>query len=307
MTYLVRRLTIASGSVGLAALLFQADARAQTTPAPAPTPAPTAAPAPGASQADPSISDRVKKDAASPLYWIRLNAQKNDTAAPAKPAPRITEVKPVAAAPRPAPAPPPPSALPAAIPPAATSTAAATTAAAVNPRPTATVPATSVASNGAGAPPGSTAAAAATAPVTPPPNVAANAAAALSNPAPQGVGAAAGLAAGAGMATPSAASQATQAARTATAPPEEPDDSPLALIKADEPEFPIAVMRRLRKGTVQVRFDVMPDGTVSNAAVVNTTHRSLNEAALEAVTGWRFQPVRAARTAVVDLGFDLDS
>ncbi|MEK8032314.1 energy transducer TonB [Ideonella sp. DXS29W] len=299
MTYLVRRLTIASGSVGLAALLFQADVRAQTTPTPAPAPAPTVAPAPGASQADPSISDRVKKDAASPLYWIRLNAQKNDSAAPAKPAPRITEVKPVAAAPRPTPAPP-PSALPATSPPTATATAAA---APVNTPPTSTAPATSVASNGAGMP----ASTGAAAPVTPAPNVAANAAAALSNPAPQGVGAAAGLAAGAGMATPSAASQATEAARTATAPPEEPDDSPLALIKADEPEFPITVMRRLRKGTVQVRFDVMPDGSVSNAAVVNTTHRSLNEAALEAVAGWRFQPVRAARTAVVDLGFDLDS
>jgi TonB family protein len=288
MTYLVRRLTIASGSMGLAALLFQpllAQGQTAATPAPAPAAAPAA-------PADPTISDRVKKDAASPLYWIRLNAQKNDAAAPAKPAPRIVEVKPVAAAPRPAPAP----------------------AAAA---PSGTVAAASV---GSATPPPAAAAPSIVAPSAAP-NTAAHPAAALSTPAPQTTGAtaglaagtpqtagaAAGMAAGAGLAAPSGATAATDAARTATAPVEEPDDSPLALVQAEEPEFPINVMRRLRKGTVQVRFEVQPDGSVGNATVVTTSHRSLNEAALEAVAGWRFQPVRAPRSAVVDLGFDLDS
>lgn len=281
MTYLVRRLTIASGSVGLAALLFQPLlAQGQTAPAPAPTAAPAA-------PADPSISDRVKKDAASPLYWIRLNAQKNDAAAPAKPAPRIVEMKPVAAAPRPAPT----------AAPASTGTVAAANVGAATPPP----PPTAV--------PSVAPSAAATVAQTPAtvPTASANPSAALSAPPPQTAGAAAGLAAGAGMAAPSGATAATDAARTATAPVEEPDDSPLALVKAEEPEFPITVMRRLRKGTVQVRFDVLQDGSVGNAAVVTTSHRSLNEAALEAVAGWRFQPVRAPRSAVVDLGFDLDS
>jgi TonB family protein len=55
-----------------------------------------------------------------------------------------------------------------------------------------------------------------------------------------------------------------------------------------------------------VRFEVQLDGRVANASVVQTTSRSLNDAALEAVRSWRFQPVRAPRSAVVDLGFDLD-
>jgi TonB family protein len=84
------------------------------------------------------------------------------------------------------------------------------------------------------------------------------------------------------------------------------DDAPLALISGAEPEFPAIVVRKLRKGTVQVRFEVQLDGRVSNASVVQTTSRSLNDAALEAVSSWRFQPVRAPRSAVVDLGFDLD-
>jgi len=274
MTYLVRRLTFASGSVGLAALLFQPLlVMGQAAPA-----APAAS---AAGPADPSVSDRVKKDAASPLYWIRLNAQKNDTA-PAKPAPRIVEVRPAAPA--------------------------TNTAAAPRPAPSAPTPSgggTVVATNGGGAAPASTggsshAASATSAPV--------EATSTLSAPLPLGSGGAtAGVAAGAGLAAPSGASAATEAARTATAPVEEPDDTPLALVKANEPEFPTTVMRRLRKGNVQVRFEVQPDGSVANPTVVQTTNRTLNEAALEAVTAWRFQPVRSPRSAVVDLGFDLDS
>jgi protein TonB len=118
--------------------------------------------------------------------------------------------------------------------------------------------------------------------------------------------AAAGLAGtvGAAMVAPSA-STAADAARAATAAAEA--EEPLALVKADEPEFPIIVMRRVRKGNVQVRFDVQPDGSVANATVVQTSARSLNDAALEAVRAWQFKPVSSPRGAIVDLGFDLDS
>ncbi len=274
MTYLVRRLTFASGSAGLAVLLFQPLlAMGQAAPA-----APAAS---AAGPADPSVSDRVKKDAASPLYWIRLNAQKND-AAPAKPAPRIVEVRPAptatAAAPRPAPSAPTPSGG-------------------------GTVVAASVGSTPASA--GSSRMAPAANSTTSAPI---DATSTLSAPAPLSMGgSSAGVAGSAGLAAPSGAAAATEAARAATAPAEEPDDQPLALVKAGEPEFPTTVMRRLRKGNVQVRFEVQPDGSVANPTVVKTTNRSLNAAALEAVSAWRFQPVRAPRSAVVDLGFDLDS
>ncbi|HEX5682472.1 MAG TPA: TonB family protein [Ideonella sp.] len=264
MTYLVRRLTSASGSVGLAALLLQPLlAVGQAVP-----------PAPAASAADPSVSERVKKDAAGPLYWIRLNAQKTDPG-PAKPAPRIVEVKPaVAAAPRSAPS------------------------------PTAAQSASTVVANNAGSnAPASTGArlqaadTASSAPI--------EATAILVAPAPLSVGGStASVAGSAGLAAPSGAAAATEAARAATV--EEPDDQPLALVQAGEPEFPAIVMRRLRKGNVQVRFEVQPDGSVANATVVQTSNRNLNEAALEAVAAWRFQPVRTPRSAVVDLGFDLD-
>jgi TonB family protein len=252
--------------LAMAILCLHAQTRAQTAgPAPA---------ASGANSPEISVSDRVKKDAAGPLYWIRLNAQKADAAGTARPSPRITEIRTEARAPRPPQGQPQAQAqavparsqpLPAAGParPAGTSTSA---------------------ELAVGSP-----AVADTAPAAVPGNALTGAAAA-------------GLAAPAG-------SSATEAARTAAAaepPADEPDDQPLAVLKAEEPDFPANVMRKLRKGTVQVRFEVQADGSVADVAVVQTTHRSLNNAAIEAVTAWRFEPVRTPRSAVVDLGFDLD-
>lgn len=268
MTHLVRRLAAAGPILILATLLFQPLARAQTAPAPA-TPA-------TAISNEPAISERVKRAAASPLYWIRLNAQKADTP-PAKPAPRIAEIRPS----RPTPGP-------------AGGGGGGSPIAAVGSSGGASGPAAAPASPGPalGSPVEETAELAAPEPLaTPDPSAALPSAVA------------------AGLVAP-AASSAADAAHAATTPsaPEAPDETeePLALLKAPEPDFPAHAMRRLRKGSVQVRFEVQPDGSVSNATVVQTTHRSLNDAALEAVNGWQFKPVPSARSAVVALGFDLD-
>jgi TonB family protein len=261
MTHLVRRLAAAGPTLILAALLLPPLAKAQTAPEPA-------SPAGGnRSGNEPSISERVKKDAAGPLYWIRLNAQKAD-APPARPAPRIAEIRPAR-------------------------------------------PACSAAGGGGGGNPigavgnSAGAALASTGPAVSSP---AETTAVLAAPgrSPHRASAAMPSAVAAGLVAP-AASSATDAAHAATAPPSpEEAEEPLALLKAPEPDFPAHTVRRLRKGTVQVRFEVQPDGSVSNATVIQTTHRSLNDAALEAVSGWQFKPVPSARSAVVDLGFDLD-
>ena len=259
MTHLARHLGAASTAFGLVALLSSSLALGQTAPAPA---------ASAAGAEDPSVSERIKKDAAGPLYWIRLNAQKTDGTANAKSAPRIVEVKPV---PRPA-APAAPAPTPAAV----------ATAGGGTPNTASAPPAGNAAVTSSGSE------LAATLPVGTPAgaNLAGTAAASLVAP---------------------AASSAAEAARAATQPPPEEPDEPLALLKASEPEFPQVAMRRLRKGSVQVRFDVQPDGRVANATIVQSSNRSLNDAAIDAVNGWLFKPVRGPRSAVVDLGFDLDS
>ena len=87
---------------------------------------------------------------------------------------------------------------------------------------------------------------------------------------------------------------------------EEPDPG-LIMIKSADPEFPISTMRRLRKGEVEVKFEVGPDGVVDVVTVMKTTSASLNNAAVEAVRQWRFKPTPKGHTALVDLAFNLDT
>jgi TonB family protein len=84
------------------------------------------------------------------------------------------------------------------------------------------------------------------------------------------------------------------------------EDMMLTPVRKTEPQFPANLMRTLRKGVVQVAFTVQPDGSVSQAHVVSSSHPRLGPTALETVTQWRFEPVRHAQQAVVDLGFNLD-
>ena len=87
---------------------------------------------------------------------------------------------------------------------------------------------------------------------------------------------------------------------------EEPDPG-LIMTKSADPQFPITTMRRLRKGEVEVKFEVGPDGVVDVVTVMKTTSPSLNAAAVDAVRQWRFKATPKGHTALVDLAFDLDS
>jgi TonB family protein len=152
------------------------------------------------------------------------------------------------------------------------------------------------------------------APAEPAPKTAATRAA--DKPAPQ---AAAPVAAASPAAKPAASAApvpfeppATQTAALAKStagappPPEDEGDEPLVLKSQVDPEFPGALVRNLRKGTVQVKFSVQPDGKVEGVEVVKTTNARLNQAAMNAVQQWRFQPLRHAQMGIVELGFNLD-
>jgi len=89
--------------------------------------------------------------------------------------------------------------------------------------------------------------------------------------------------------------------------PEEEPDPGLIMIKSADPQFPIATMRRMRKGEVEVKFEVGPDGVVDVVTVMKTSSPSLNAAAVDAVRQWRFKPTPKGHTAMVDLAFNIDS
>jgi periplasmic protein TonB len=94
---------------------------------------------------------------------------------------------------------------------------------------------------------------------------------------------------------------------TTAPPPTAPDADaaePLTPVSQTEPKFPVNLVRTLRTGQVQVKFTVLPDGSVAEPAVISTSNPRLNPSALAAVAQWRFAPVRKPQRGVVDLGFN---
>ena len=63
------------------------------------------------------------------------------------------------------------------------------------------------------------------------------------------------------------------------------------LVRAVQPDYPPDAYRSRAQGWVEVQFTVGPDGTVSNAQVVNAEpSRIFNTAAINAVKRWTFKP-----------------
>jgi TonB family protein len=95
-------------------------------------------------------------------------------------------------------------------------------------------------------------------------------------------------------------------------PPPRPDIKPpvaeaLELLSSSQPQFPQALMRQLRKGELQVEVDVSTDGTVADARVLSSSHPRLESAALSAIRTWQFKPPARPTSAVINFSFDLDS
>jgi len=77
-------------------------------------------------------------------------------------------------------------------------------------------------------------------------------------------------------------------------------------VKTDEPRLPMALLRERPSGVVKVSFEVLPDGSTGGVKVVSSTNRSLNKASVEAVSGWKFQPVDETLTVETELAYKYD-
>lgn len=220
-----------------------------------------------------SAAERAQKETDRTMYWIRVLASKP---APVKPAaaPVPAPVATTAAAPKPAPV-----------------AAAAPAKAATEPREKvkATPPPTTVAAAPEAAPPtvGRASPAGQAAPARE-----------VSEPVAASVN---GLDNGA-----AAAPAAAPLPEVAPPPAEEPDEG-LVQIKSVQPDFPTAIVRRVHRGNVEVKFEVEPGGKVVEATVVQSSHSRLNDAALDAVKQWQFKPGTRYHTAAVNLKFDIDT
>jgi TonB family protein len=317
-------------SLGSSVMLVALAAAAQAQPAaPAPTPAPASSGA-GASAATLTPMERAQRDADKVFYWVKLHGN-----APIKPAVPIKEgtasgsARPahaaaVFAAPAPAP-----------LPTAAVKRTVLELRTAAAPAPALAMPTTPAAPAPTTAPADRTAPEPAddkTAPATPaePPSPAeptssaepvAVAVPTAVRPEPTQPSPADGPTA---VAKPAAENNSSDAQRDATAtraPESAPETSispdtpaPAAPLQSERlrpiaqpaPEFPPSLVQSLRRGSVRVQFNVMPDGTVAALDVVGSSNPRLNPAALAAVAQWRFQPVTRAQLAQVDLAFSID-
>ena len=77
----------------------------------------------------------------------------------------------------------------------------------------------------------------------------------------------------------------------------------LVAISQTQPELSNKIVETLNNDRVNVRFTVLPNGTVTNADIVKSTNRRLNRPTLDAVSTWRFQPIQANHTVTVELAF----
>ena len=56
------------------------------------------------------------------------------------------------------------------------------------------------------------------------------------------------------------------------------------------PQYPGRCLARGTEGFAVVRYDVAASGQVTNAEVIRSSHRCFEDAALQAIRGWRYQP-----------------
>ena len=80
----------------------------------------------------------------------------------------------------------------------------------------------------------------------------------------------------------------------------------LIAIRQDAPVLANALLAEISHGLVKVRFDVNPDGSTSAVQVAASSNRKLNNAAMAAVSKWRFQPIEATRSAEIEISFSND-
>jgi TonB family protein len=104
----------------------------------------------------------------------------------------------------------------------------------------------------------------------------------------------------------SAVSQAVAVAAPAIPEPEPIKAVRMAIvpIQTDPPHLPAALMRLQPSGTVRVRFEVNPDGSTGVVKVVSSTNRDLNRASVDAVQGWRFEPIDEAQSVETELVYN---
>jgi len=105
--------------------------------------------------------------------------------------------------------------------------------------------------------------------------------------------------------TASPSAPTTVAAAPATPVVAEVENMDLRPIRQPQPVVPRELRSGVATGRVMLSFTVQTDGSVAETTVVRTTNRRLSKPALDAVSQWRFEPIRTARAVQVEIEFNL--
>lgn len=97
-----------------------------------------------------------------------------------------------------------------------------------------------------------------------------------------------------------------QAAARTQAPEPPPARREVIPVRTDEPRLATALLREKPNGVVRVQFEIHPDGSTGAAKVVSSTNRALNRATVDAVSGWKFQPVDDVLTVETEIAYKYD-
>jgi TonB family protein len=105
---------------------------------------------------------------------------------------------------------------------------------------------------------------------------------------------------------PAVAEPVQSAARTPAAEPRVAVRREIIPLRTDEPRLAAALLRERPNGVVRVQFDVQPDGSTSAVKVLTSSNRALNRATVDAVSGWKFQPVDEVLTVETEIAYKYD-
>ncbi len=68
------------------------------------------------------------------------------------------------------------------------------------------------------------------------------------------------------------------------------------------PNYPNSCLDKGIEGTATVKFDVTKNGVVTNARIVNASHKCFQKASLKAIRGWKFQVTGRGGNAIAQRG-----
>lgn len=78
----------------------------------------------------------------------------------------------------------------------------------------------------------------------------------------------------------------------------------LVVISQQKPAIPTAIIERVNKLSIAVKFVVFPNGSVGDITIMDSKVPEINKHLIRAISTWKFMPI--ARTTIAEVTIDID-